>query len=123
MQCTTFIFFSFFLEEEEGLNAVVSKLRVYHTHPLSPPHTPILPSFYYAESLLTCIENDNVPLQGKGTIDGQGLVKDATLGTSWQDRKAASTLDYGRPRIYEPMFSSNLYLQDVSITNQAFWAV
>ena len=32
-------------------------------------------------------------------------------------------LDFGRPRIWEPMFSEHLELSHVHITNQAFWAV
>eukprot|EP00658_Telonema_sp_P-2_P014094 TRINITY_DN15343_c0_g1_i1.p1 TRINITY_DN15343_c0_g1~~TRINITY_DN15343_c0_g1_i1.p1 ORF type:complete len:233 (-),score=26.70 TRINITY_DN15343_c0_g1_i1:248-946(-) len=32
-------------------------------------------------------------------------------------------LDFGRPRIWEPMFSSRLGLYGVNVRNQAFWAV
>lgn len=43
-------------------------------------------------------------VSGGGTIDGQGLVPDPLLGTSWVDRMKKECLDFGRPRVYEPMF-------------------
>mmetsp|Transcript_27680 Transcript_27680/g.64561 ORF Transcript_27680/g.64561 Transcript_27680/m.64561 type:complete len:209 (-) Transcript_27680:7-633(-) len=60
---------------------------------------------------------------GMGTVDGQGLVKDMRLGTSWAERFRAKALDFGRPRLWEPMFSERVVLQNIRLTNQAFWAV
>jgi hypothetical protein len=59
---------------------------------------------------------------GGGTIDGQGLVQDPTLGTSWVDRFKSKTLGWGRPRLWEPMFSANVAIFNVTVVNQAFWA-
>ena len=65
-------------------------------------------------------------------------VSNAQSGTSWQSRfwnyyqceesgcagKPANTLlEFGRPRIWEPMFSHGLTLANLSVKNQAFWAV
>ena len=36
---------------------------------------------------------------------------------------ASGLLDFGRPRVWEPMFSTQQSLVNVSIRNQAFWAV
>jgi polygalacturonase len=74
---------------------------------------------------------------GMGSIDGQALIKDTTLKSSWVDRfengnacqkdkkspLCKNQLDYGRPRIWEPMFSQRLQLREITVTNQAFWAV
>jgi len=60
---------------------------------------------------------------GTGVIDGRAAVGDAKLGTSWVGRFKAETLDYGRPRLWEPMFSAGVAAVDITFTNQAFWAV
>jgi len=65
----------------------------------------------------------SVAVMGQGVVNGQGLLRDPGLNSSWESRQASNTLDYGRPRVYEPMFSSDMRLQNINITNQAFWAV
>ena len=65
----------------------------------------------------------DIAIVGGGTIDGSGHRKDSVLGTSWASRHSDKTLDYGRPRLYEPMYSSRLTLRNLTLTNQAFWAV
>ena len=62
-------------------------------------------------------------VHGRGTVDGQALVNDPILGTSWVSRFTSKTLEFGRPRLFEPMFSSNIALADLQLRNQAFWAV
>jgi hypothetical protein len=51
-------------------------------------------------------------------------VQDPTLGTSWVDRFKSKTLGWGRPRLWEPMFSANVAIFNVTaaVVNQAFWA-
>ena len=82
----------------------------------------------------------DVVVTGSGVLDGQGLVVDPNLGTSWVSRfhayasckKSAkgcsgkppgSLLEFGRPRIWEPMFSRRVSLVNLTVINQAFWAV
>ena len=60
---------------------------------------------------------------GTGLIDGRAAVDDPVLGSSWVSRFTAKTLDYGRPRLWEPMFSQELALVDVAIRNHAFWGI
>jgi polygalacturonase len=91
------------------------------------------------QALLSGWNMSDVVVTGSGVIDGQGLVTDPKLGTSWVTRfhnhktceskkncrsqPPGSVLDFGRPRVWEPMFSSRVSLVNVSITNQAFWCV
>eukprot|EP00039_Didymoeca_costata_P010092 m.134889 g.134889 ORF g.134889 m.134889 type:complete len:465 (+) comp14705_c0_seq2:71-1465(+) len=106
----------------------------------SPSHYPVVPAlpgygtcrdngfppehaFERHQAFISGWNLSDVVVMGDGKIDGQGLVKDPVLGTSWVDRFRNKTLDYGRPRIYEPMFSYNLTLQGLTIQNQAFWCV
>jgi polygalacturonase len=63
---------------------------------------------------------ENVTINGTGTIDGQGFV--------WWERSGRlpghkDTLKHTRGRLYEPMYSSNLFVRDVTIKNAPFWVV
>ena len=95
------------------------------------------------QALLSGWNMSGVVVAGHGVIDGQGNVSNAH-GSSWvsrfkavhnclppprghgkgcEDEPVVSILDFGRPRIWEPMFSRRLSLVNVSVRNQAFWAV
>ena len=90
------------------------------------------------QALLSGWHMTDVVVAGSGKIDGQGNVSNAQSGTSWQGRfwthyqcekagcsgKPADTLlEFGRPHIWEPMFSQRLTLANVTVANQPFWAV
>ena len=76
------------------------------------------------QALISGWKMDNVWVDGDGmgVIDGRALTPDAHLNSSWVDRFRAKKLDFGRPRLYEPMFSTRVSLMDITLTNQAFWA-
>lgn len=74
------------------------------------------------QALLSGWNMSHVTVTGSGIIDGQGLVKDPKLGSSWMSRftdtgkckpncKPNETLDFGRPRVWEPMFSQVRFLR------------
>ena len=78
------------------------------------------------QALLSGWNMSHVTVTGSGVIDGQGLVKDPKLGSSWMSRfqatkkcqpncKPGQALDFGRPRVWEPMFS-----QVIRPTKQSF---
>ena len=60
---------------------------------------------------------------GVGAIDGRGNVSNAIDGTSWNSRFRAKQLDWGRPRLVEPMFGDAFALTRLAVRNQPFWAV
>eukprot|EP00041_Stephanoeca_diplocostata_P035329 m.1241530 g.1241530 ORF g.1241530 m.1241530 type:complete len:487 (+) comp24680_c0_seq1:354-1814(+) len=63
-------------------------------------------------------------ITGTGFIDGQGLVPNPRLGnSSWASRMRDNALDFGRPRLWEPMYSRNVAVVGVGIRNQAFWGL
>lgn len=57
----------------------------------------------------------NITISGFGKIDGQGK--------AWWDADQNHELSYGRPRLIEPMYCSNLVIRDVEIVDPPFWAV
>ena len=57
----------------------------------------------------------NVTIRGTGTIDGQGQ--------AWWDGAANGELEYGRPRLIEPMYCTQFSLIGVTVLNPPFWAV
>ena len=128
-------FLSGSLNLTSGLRLVVDGTLLGTTDPSRYPVVPPLPGYGPGQrdsavhgwgrhqALLSGWNMSHVTVTGSGTIDGQGLVKDSKLGSSWMSRFTSKTLDFGRPRIWEPMFSSHLELSHVRITNQAFWAV
>lgn len=106
------------------------------TNPLAYPVVPKLPGYPtcrdnnyplnhgYArhQALISGWNLANTSVCGGGIIDGQGLVGDPVLGTSWVDRFKAKTLSWGRPRLWEPMFSKDVAMFNITVINQAFWA-
>jgi polygalacturonase len=135
-----------------GLRLVVNGALLGSTDPSRYPVIPPLPGYGPGQrdsavhgwgrhqALLSGWNMSHVTVTGSGVIDGQGLVNDSKLGSSWMSRftgtrhctkpkcdptklPAAKALEFGRPRIWEPMFSFHLELSHVRIINQAFWAV
>lgn len=54
----------------------------------------------------------NSSIRGAGTIDGQG--------SGWWETEG---LQYGRPRLIEPMYCSNFSMVGVTVLNPPFWAM
>ena len=54
----------------------------------------------------------NSSIRGSGTIDGQG--------SAWWDNP---DLQYGRPRLIEPMYCQNFTMSGVTVLNPPFWAM
>ena len=90
------------------------------------------------QALLSGWGLNNTVVTGAGVIDGRGNVADPELGSSWVTRflnlrncspprgkgcggfKPEELLDFGRPRLWEPMFGTRQALVNVSVRNQAF---
>ena len=65
-------------------------------------------------------EGSNVTITGTGTIDGQGFV--------WWERSGRlpghkDTLKHTRPRLFEPMYSSNIRVHNITIVDAPFWVI
>ena len=118
-----------------GCHLIVDGILLGSTNPASYPVIPPLAGYGPGQrdkavhgwgrhqALISGWNMHDVVVAGSGVIDGQGLVADPQLGSSWVTRFKGQKLDFGRPRIWEPMFSRRVSLVNVSITNQAFWAV
>lgn len=55
----------------------------------------------------------NVTVRGDGVIDGGGA--------AWWARFYSKTLDFGRPRLLEPMFCQDFTVHSVQLKDSAFW--
>ena len=92
------------------------------------------------QALLSGWNVTDVVVSGAGVINGRGSSLDSRLNSSWASRftaykacehepdgcagaSEAQILQFGRPRVWEPMFSQSVALLDVHIVEQAFWAV
>lgn len=140
-------FLSGSLNLTSGCHLVIDGVLLGSTDPADYPVVPPLPGYGPGQrdialhgwgrhqALLSGWNMSDVVVSGRGIIDGQGLVVDPKLKSSWVSRlrsyisckkskggcagkPSASLLDFGRPRVWEPMFSSRLALVNLTVTNQ-----
>jgi hypothetical protein len=140
-------FLSGSLNLTSGCHLVIDGVLLGSTDPADYPVVPPLPGYGPGQrdialhgwgrhqALLSGWNMSDVVVSGRGIIDGQGLVVDPKLKSSWVSRlrsyisckkskggcagkPSASLPDFGRPRVWEPMFSSRLALVNLTVTNQ-----
>lgn len=75
-------------------------------------------------SLITGIDLENVAVNGRGTIDGQGQPWWDALITDKQSKQGEKKiLTYGRPRVINLYRCRNVLIRSVSIVNSPSWTV
>ena len=83
------------------------------------PHLPSYPSDRDVGSccryqpILLIWKTNNVTLQGSGTLDGQG--------STWWTQHHEGALQYGRPRLLETMFSTQVQMKNITMKDSPFW--
>lgn len=108
---------------ESDLTFVVQGTILGSTNPADYPVVPWDPSYPTGRDIpgpqyqpLLWIRNQtNVAVIGGGVVDGQGSV--------WWDRFHNKSLLHGRPRLLQTMFSSNVLIRDLTLTDSGFWTV